>query len=105
MRYETERGRLAMSQVEVTQFEELDARLSPLREAMEQLVADKNLTLSLLMVTDILRGNSRILVVGDAALIAALPYPPLRDGTLDAKGIVSRKKQLVPTVLAAVRQA
>jgi len=103
--YVTERGSVAMSQVEVTRFDELDGRLPQLKAGMERLVDEKQLVLALLMVTDILRGNSRIIAVGDASLIADLPYAPLPDGTLDAKGVVSRKKQLVPVVLAAVKQS
>jgi manganese-dependent inorganic pyrophosphatase len=103
--YETERGRLALAQVEVTQFEELTARLGELRVALEQFAFEKGLALALLLVTDILRGDSRLVVAGETALITDLPYPPLPDGTLDAKGVVSRKKQLVPTVLAAVKGA
>jgi manganese-dependent inorganic pyrophosphatase len=103
--YETERGSVSMSQVEVTHFDELEGRLPQLKAAMGRLVNEKSLALALLMVTDILRGNSRIIAMGDASLIADLPYAPLPDGTLDAKGVVSRKKQLVPVVLAAVKQA
>jgi len=43
--------------------------------------------------------------VGQSRLIAALPFSRLDDGTLDAQGVVSRKKQLLPAVLGAVSQA
>jgi len=101
--YETERGPIAMSQAEVTQFDEMSARLPQLRASLEQLVREKHLILALLMVTDILRSDSRIIAAGEASLIAHLPYTPLSDGTLEANGVVSRKKQLVPAVLAAVK--
>jgi manganese-dependent inorganic pyrophosphatase len=38
-------------------------------------------------------------------LIGEMPYARLPDGAFDAPGIVSRKKQLLPAVLAAVSQA
>lgn len=88
---------LAISQVEVTSFETVEARL-------RELVEDKKLALALLMVTDILRGNSRIVATGDNVLLGKLPFAHLAGGWLDAPGIVSRKKQLVPLLLAAVRE-
>jgi hypothetical protein len=33
-----------------------------------------------------------------------LPYPPLSDGTRDAQGVVSRKKQLLPVVLGLLEK-
>jgi hypothetical protein len=33
-----------------------------------------------------------------------LPYPPLPDGTRDAAGVVSRKKQLLPVVLGLLEK-
>ena len=54
----------------------------------------------MLLVTDMVRGTSRLLVTSDApSILDDLPYPPLPDGTRDAQGVVSRKKQLLPAVL------
>jgi len=33
-----------------------------------------------------------------------LPYPPLPDGTRDAIGVASRKKQLLPVVLGLLKK-
>jgi inorganic pyrophosphatase/exopolyphosphatase len=68
------------------------------------MVDDDNLALALLMITDVVRGNSRLLAAGQPRLASALPFPHLNDGTMDAPGVVSRKKQLLPTVLAALSQ-
>jgi inorganic pyrophosphatase/exopolyphosphatase len=38
-------------------------------------------------------------------IVTALPYAHLDDDTLDAQGVMSRKKQLLPAVLAALAQA
>jgi len=54
----------------------------------------------MLLVTDIVRGTSRLMITSDApTILNDLPYPPLADGTRQAKGVVSRKKQLLPAVL------
>ncbi len=48
----------------------------------------------------VVEGDDLFINYADFPSVAALP-----DGTLDAAGVVSRKKQLVPTVLAAVKQS
>ncbi len=95
---------VGMAQVEVASFRELAPRLDDLRGALQQLAETQKLALALLMVTDVVLGNSRLVAVGQTRIIAALPYARLDDGTLDAPGVVSRKKQLVPTVLAVLSQ-
>jgi manganese-dependent inorganic pyrophosphatase len=102
--YEVGPAKVGIAQVEVTNFSELTARLDDLREGMAAMSERDKLTLALLMITDVVRGNSRLLAVGNDRMIATLPYPRLNDGTLDAPGVVSRKKQLLPTVLAALSQ-
>lgn len=103
--YETNGLSAGIAQVEVTSFSELTPRLTDLTSALQALLEANKLAIAMLLVTDVVRGNSRLVVVGQARLIAALPYPRLDDGTLDARGVVSRKKQLLPTVLAALSQA
>ncbi|PJF30150.1 MAG: inorganic diphosphatase, partial [Phototrophicales bacterium] len=90
--------------VEVGNLSELATRLDELRDALKQLVESQNLKLALLMVTDVVRGNSRLVVQGNSRIIGALPYRRLDDETLDAPGLMSRKKQLLPTVFAAISQ-
>ena len=54
----------------------------------------------MLLITDVVRGSSRLLLSSGAPpVLDDLPYPPLPDGTRDAPGVVSRKKQLLPVVL------
>ena len=92
---------IGIAQVEITDFSELGARLNELRDELQDMVEARKLALALLLVTDVLRGDSRMIAVGSGPLIEALPYPRLPDRTLNAPGVVSRKKQLLPTVLAA----
>jgi len=100
--YEANGHQAGIAQVEVTNFRELTPRLPELRRALEELAEKRGLALALLMVTDVVRSNSVLVTAGNPAISAALPYPRLDDGTLDAPGVVSRKKQLLPAVLAAL---
>lgn len=96
---------VAIAQIEVADFRELQPRLPDLREALQKLLEARNLAVAMVMVTDVVLGNSRLVAVGQPRIIALLPYARLDDDTLDAPGVVSRKKQLLPAVLAALSQA
>jgi manganese-dependent inorganic pyrophosphatase len=101
--YEQNGHKAGIAQVEVTNFSELAPRLSDLHTALTKLSETQQLSLALLMVTDVVRGNSRLVVVGEPRLLNALPYARLDDDTLDAPDVVSRKKQLLPAVLGALQ--
>lgn len=103
--YENNGAKVGIAQVEVANLSELSPRLPALREALEELTKSQKLTLALLMVTDVVLGNSRLVAAGQPRVIATLPYARLDDDTLDAPGIMSRKKQLLPTVLAVLSQS
>ncbi|MBI5931525.1 MAG: DHH family phosphoesterase [Chloroflexi bacterium] len=103
--YETGGLKVGIAQVEVANLSELTPRLNELRDTLQQLIESQKLALALLMVTDVVRGNSRLVAIGQHRVITMLPYARLEDDTLDAPGVMSRKKQLLPTVLAALSQA
>ncbi len=103
--YENNGAKVGIAQVEVANLSELAPRLEALSEALEELTKSQKLTLAVLMVTDVVLGNSRLVVAGQQRVVATLPYARLDDDTLDAPGIMSRKKQLLPTVLAALSQS
>lgn len=101
--FETPAGRLVVSQAEVKALHEADARAPELSEALERLRERRSAALAALLLTDPVRGRSRLLVRGDCRLASRLPYARAGDGPLlDAGEIVSRKKQLVPALLAAL---
>jgi len=52
------------------------------------------------MITDVVKGSSRLIFVDEPAALEELPYTPLGDGSLLADGVVSRKKQLLPIILS-----
>jgi len=91
--------RFIISQAEVTDLVQLDEHLDELRDALNQLREQKGLDFAMLMVTDVVRGSSRVLLANEPAELNDLPYPRRPDGTRHAEGVVSRKKQLLPVVL------
>ena len=102
--YEGGGYRFAVSQAEVTDIRQLDKYLKPLLSALEDTRAKKAVDFAILMVTDVVRGSSNLLFVEEPAELGDLPYPRQADGTRLAKGVVSRKKQLLPTVLGLLER-
>jgi manganese-dependent inorganic pyrophosphatase len=98
--YEGRDMKFGVAQVEVANLLELNSRVQEITEGMEQLSSAKGLGLMVLMVTDVVRGGSRLVLAGQRERLNDLPYRQLADGTLDAPDLVSRKKQLLPAVLA-----
>lgn len=97
--YEAEDVSFAIAQVEITDLMQLDEHLTALKGALETLRQRRGVDFAMLMVTDVVRGSSRLLIANEPALFGDLPYPPHPDGTRLAEGVVSRKKQLLPVVL------
>jgi manganese-dependent inorganic pyrophosphatase len=98
--YDWSEGKFGIAQVEVTDLNEIGEHLDNLAQALQALIDKRGLEFALLMVTDIVDGSSRILLRKTPPALDELPYKRLADGTLHASGVVSRKKQLLPVVLA-----
>ncbi|MCC7361115.1 MAG: DHH family phosphoesterase [Anaerolineales bacterium] len=89
-----------IAQVEVANLHELDDRLAEINAGLAALAEARGWGLAVLMVTDVVRGASRLVLAGrQAAALEELPYRRLPDGTLNAPDVVSRKKQLLPAIL------
>jgi manganese-dependent inorganic pyrophosphatase len=98
--YDAAGFKLAIAQAEVTDLLELSEHLGTLRKALDNLRDKRGLDFAMLLITDIVQGSSRLIISSNAPpVLDDLPYPPLSDGTRDAPGVVSRKKQLLPVVL------
>jgi len=90
----------SISQAEVTDLVQVDKHLQELKDALEKLRMNRALDFSILMVTDVVQSSSRLIFINPPAAFDDLPYPVSPDGTRFAKGVVSRKKQLLPVILS-----
>jgi manganese-dependent inorganic pyrophosphatase len=103
--YEAGGFKLAIAQAEVTDLMQLVEHLEPLTKALNDLRDKRGLDFAMLLITDVVRGSSRLIISSNPPpILADLPYPPLPDGTRDAPGVVSRKKQLLPVVLGLLER-
>lgn len=92
--------KFSISQVEVTDLYELNKHLDSLGKALKNFRESKDLNFSVMMVTDVVRGSSKLILEEPPAILEDLPYKHNSDGTLIAEDVVSRKKQLVPAILS-----
>lgn len=98
--YESGGFKFSVAQAEVTDLIQLREHKENLQRSLNEFQAKRGLDFSLLLVTDVVRGDSRLLLSdGAPTILNDLPFPPIGDGTREAKGVVSRKKQLLPAVL------
>src|SRR3990170_4376973 len=97
--YEAGGVNFAIAQAEVTDLLQLNEHLQQLHKALCDLRDRRGLDFAMLMVTDVVRSSSRLLLTDDLPVLSEMPYPRQADGTFLAEGVVSRKKQLLPGFL------
>lgn len=95
--------RFTVSQVEELGFSNFWDRCGELHEALAELRRQENLLFTALMVTDINSQNSLLLLSGEEEILESIIYPHQAANDLfELKGIVSRKKQLLPYLVNLV---
>ena len=90
--------RFAIGQVEVTTLEEAREMTDPFLEALEHVREAEALDWCMLLITDVVKGNS-VLLMTPFHKEAALLYDRIGDGIYSLPGVLSRKKQLLPEIL------
>jgi manganese-dependent inorganic pyrophosphatase len=103
-KYDYEGKDYSVSQIEVASFDEIQKRKNEISEAMTTLRSKENLLFAALMITDITNLDSLPLIIGDQNLIKEVHYPKFDDNTYMMKGIVSRKKQLMPYLIDLLKK-
>ena len=93
---------IRVGQSNVIGFDEVMKRKEGLLKVMEDKRQELGLTLYLLVITDVLVSTSIGLAVGDDIRILEKAFnTTIEDQEFELKGIVSRKKQVVPPLTAA----
>ncbi|MBI5562161.1 MAG: putative manganese-dependent inorganic diphosphatase [Deltaproteobacteria bacterium] len=98
--FEARGKRFGVGQVEVIGFDEFAEEKSALRSKLDAVREKKALEFAALLVTDIAAGTSLLLAAGEKKVVANLDYPRLEDAVFELKSVISRKKQVVPHLLA-----
>ena len=91
-----------VDQINTVDLNEVFDREDGLRAAIEKQNKETGYDLFLLMVTNILNSDTRLLVVGEPQSVVEQAFgKKLEDNKMDLPGVVSRKKQIVPPLEAA----
>ncbi|MCY7899502.1 manganese-dependent inorganic pyrophosphatase [Bacillus inaquosorum] len=95
--------KVEIAQVNTVDIEDVKKRQAELEAVISKVVAEKNLDLFLLVITDILENDSLALAIGnEAAKVEKAFNVTLENNTALLKGVVSRKKQVVPVLTDAM---
>jgi manganese-dependent inorganic pyrophosphatase len=96
--------KFSIAQIEEVGFDQFWKRKSELLEALETYRRKRGYFFSGLLVTDVVKQSSLLLVVGDQNFIKRIDYPQLEPGIYELLDVVSRKKQLLPFFTHCLRQ-
>ncbi len=95
--YENDGVKFSVSQVEELGFDNFFSKFRELKDALEKLRKDRALLFSALLVTNVIKQDSLLLICGDENFVSKIGYAwDSERGVFELPGIVSRKKQLVP---------
>jgi manganese-dependent inorganic pyrophosphatase len=100
--YDTSGLNFGVSQVEVVNRSQVQEYIPDLKQALIEVRDSKGLDFVVMMITDVVRSDSYLLLSDEIPALEDLPYPRRADGTRSAEGVVSRKKQLLPMLLGAL---
>jgi len=96
-----------VSQVSALSREELDKAGEQLKPFMKQVLGEKKLDMVYVMLTDILEESSNVIFAGHEAgkiLAEAFRVENYEEDSVHLEGIISRKKQMIPTLMNAMTE-
>lgn len=88
-----------VNQVNTADISEVMTLKTDLEARMNEIINEENLDLFMLLITDIVNSNSQVIALGKSASLVEKAYGvKLENNTALLKGVVSRKKQVVPVM-------
>ena len=97
--------KITISQINSSNVDEVFKRKPELEKAIENRIQKENIDLFVFVVTDILEANSKVIVLGNRTDIFERAFHiQLIGNTTVLKGVVSRKKQILPAILEGIEQ-
>ncbi|MGG4169083.1 manganese-dependent inorganic pyrophosphatase [Rossellomorea vietnamensis] len=97
-------AKVEVAQINVVDVNDVFGRQAEVEAAMETMIKEKGLDLFLLVVTNILENDSTALALGSkVAEVEKAFNVTLQNNTALLKGVVSRKKQIVPVLTDAMK--
>jgi len=94
----------SVAQIEEVGFVQFWKRKQELIDALEAYRKEASYYFSALLVTDVTRQKSLLVVAGQETFTQRIDYPKLESGIYELRDVVSRKKQLLPYLTHCLRQ-
>ena len=91
-------NKVGVSQVEVVDFSEADKLRNDLLSEMRKMKKEGNYDLIIVMLTNIIKECSELLVIGDTKKVETAFNKKVENNSIFLKGVVSRKKQIIPQI-------
>ncbi len=101
--YEEDDWRFSISQIEENGLDRFGEHRDDLVRALNEHWRKGKYNFSCLLITDIIRHFSVLMIAGDARVSEHFGYPLRDDGAFELDDVVSRKKQLLPHILQVLR--
>jgi manganese-dependent inorganic pyrophosphatase len=102
--YEEAGLRFGIGQAEVTTLVDANSYADRLIRALDDIAEEKSLSWTMLMITDVVKGDSLLLTNGFPAGDGKLVYHRVDERVFRLSGVLSRKKQLLPEVVRVAHE-
>ena len=98
--YEFGAAKVGIAQIEIVDFAEVNERREEILKEMETMLKERNYALLLLMVTNIIKGDTDLWCVGDVERVERAFNRRVENHSVYLEGVMSRKKDVVPKIQA-----
>lgn len=96
--------RFGIGQVEVTSFDQLEGVKEKIHRQLEYTRRNNALEWAMLLVTDVIKEDSILIATNYPQREKALAYPNIESGMFLLRGVLSRKKQLLPEIIRVLEE-
>lgn len=96
--YKFAKGKVGIGQVEIIDFKEVEELMKDIINEMEKVKDNENFDLVLLMATNILLGDTKLLCVGKIEKVEEAFNLKAKENCIYLKNVMSRKKDIVPKI-------
>jgi len=103
--YAEDGRRFSVAQIEEIGYSQFYKRKSEVQGALKSYQESKGYFFSALLITDVVRQSSLLVLSGDEKILLQIDYPEIEPGIYELSGVVSRKKQLLPYLTNALNRS
>lgn len=102
--YQENGSQFSVAQIEEIGFDQFWKQKDDVKSSLEKYRSENGYYFSALLVTDVVRQNSLLVLAGSEPFLRHISYPEMEPGIYDFQGVVSRKKQLMPFLTQCLHQ-